>query len=104
MTGTSLSQWRRQTTLALFVVSLVLLVSCDERATPTQPTGTMLGPPGLTVTRVEPSSGPAYTTHPLKIHGTGFESGASVTFGGQAAAVTSVTPTLITATAPPRAP
>ena len=68
--------------------------SCDK--TPIQPSS-------LSITRVEPSSGPTNTTFPVMIHGTGFESGATVTLGGQTAAVTSVTPTLITATAPPHA-
>jgi hypothetical protein len=97
MTGTSQNRWRRQTALALSVVFGVLVVSCDERALPTQPTG-------LTITRVEPGSGPTNGTFPLMIHGTGFESGATVTLGGHTAAVTSVTPTSITATAPPHAP
>ena len=39
MTGTSRNRWRRQTALALSVVFGVLVVSCDERALPTQPTG-----------------------------------------------------------------
>ena len=83
-------------TVACYIAAAGLLVgSCDK--TPTQPSNS------LTVTRVEPSSGPTDTAFPVTIHGTGFESGATVTLGGQTAAVTSVTPSLITATAPPHA-
>ena len=104
MADASLNQWRRQTALALSIVFGVLVVSCDERALPTQPAGgrslVQQGAPGLTITRVEPNSGPTHNTFPLMIHGTGFKSGAAVTLGAHKAAVTSVTPTLITATAP----
>ena len=104
MADASLNQWRRQKALALSAVFGVLLVSCDERALPTQPTGGRAlvpqGPPGLTITRVEPSSGPTDNSFPLMIHGTGFESGATVALGRLKAAVTSVMPTLITATVP----
>lgn len=101
MTGTSQNRWRRQPLVVASVILGILLVSCDERAIPTQPTGPTPGQPSLTITRVEPSSGPTYNTFPLMIHGTGFESGATVALGGHTAAVTSVTPTLITATTPP---
>ncbi|HYN06145.1 MAG TPA: hypothetical protein VES67_02035 [Vicinamibacterales bacterium] len=44
MTGTSQNRWRRQTVVAGSVVLGLLLVSCDERALPTQPTGPTPGP------------------------------------------------------------
>ena len=46
MTATSLDQWRRQTALALSAVLGLLVVSCDERALPTQPTGSTSGSQG----------------------------------------------------------
>ncbi|HYN06143.1 MAG TPA: hypothetical protein VES67_02025 [Vicinamibacterales bacterium] len=56
MADASLNQWRRQTALALSAVFGVLLVSCDERALPTQPTGRgSLVPQGPQATR---STGP----------------------------------------------
>ena len=91
MTGTSQNRWRRQPLVAASVILGILLGSWDRTPQPS---------PLLTITRVEPSSGPTYNTIPLMIHGTGFEAGATVALGRLTAAVTSVTPTLITATVP----
>ena len=56
MTGTSLNHWRWQTALALSVVFGVLVVSCDERALPTQPTGP--GPAPVPGPQGQRSTGP----------------------------------------------
>jgi hypothetical protein len=72
MADASLNQWRRQTALALSVVFGVLVVSCDERALPTQPTGRQSSPsqgpqaprstgPALGLIGIE-LSGPSTTT------------------------------------------
>ena len=54
-----------------------------------------------TVTLVNPSSGPTGGGTPVTVTGTGFEAGATVTFGGVAATNVSVTgPTSLTATTP----
>ena len=82
-----------------FVVIAGLTAACGD-SPPTTPSPT----PGTpTVSRVEPSSGPTDTAFPVAIHGTGFQSGATVSLGGQAATVTAVTSSMITATAPARA-
>ncbi|HYN06149.1 MAG TPA: hypothetical protein VES67_02055 [Vicinamibacterales bacterium] len=47
MTGTSQNRWRRQAVVAgSAVLGLLLLVSCDKRALPTQPTGSETPSPG----------------------------------------------------------
>src|SRR5712671_1838334 len=54
----------------------------------------------LTVTRVSPSSGFTNLAGEIRVAGTGFLPGATVTMGGVAATVTGVTSTEITATTP----
>lgn len=55
-------------------------------------------------TSINPSTGPAIGGTPVTITGSGFQAGATVTFGGNPATVTSVTPSQILATTPPHAP
>ncbi|MGE5718129.1 MAG: beta strand repeat-containing protein, partial [Acidobacteriota bacterium] len=54
-----------------------------------------------TITGINPPSGPSLGGTPVTITGTDFQAGATVTIGGVAAAVTSVTPTQILATTGP---
>jgi hypothetical protein len=64
----------------------------------------LLPPPALSVTSVSPASGRTSGGTKVTIAGTGFQSGATVTFGGNAATnVTVVSSTSITATTPPHA-
>jgi hypothetical protein len=55
-------------------------------------------------TSINPNIGPAIGGTPVTITGSGFQAGATVTFGGNAATVTSVTSSQILATTPPHAP
>jgi hypothetical protein len=64
----------------------------------------LLPPPVLSVISISPTSGRAAGGTSVKIAGTGFQSGATVTFGGNAATnVTIVSSNSITATTPPHA-
>ncbi|MEO8056440.1 MAG: PQQ-binding-like beta-propeller repeat protein, partial [Acidobacteriota bacterium] len=55
-------------------------------------------------TSINPNTGPSIGGTPVTITGSGFQAGATVTFGGNPATVTSVTPSQILATTPPHAP
>jgi hypothetical protein len=63
---------------------------------------TYLGPPP-TITSLSPTSGSASGGTPVTISGSNFVSGATVTFGGTAATVTSITATTIAVTTPAHA-
>ncbi|HJT15968.1 MAG TPA: IPT/TIG domain-containing protein, partial [Thermoanaerobaculia bacterium] len=57
-------------------------------------------PAGPTITSISPNSGPTTGGTSVVISGSGFQSGATVTFGGVAATVTTVSSTSITAVTP----
>jgi hypothetical protein len=62
-------------------------------------------PPSVTVTSVIPPNGPFFGGKPVTVNGTGFNAGATVTFGGTAATnVVVVNSTQITAKTPAHAP
>lgn len=77
---------------------LLTAVGCDK-SSPTGPT--QLGSPAaLTVTSVSPSAGPTGSAVEVRIFGTGFQRGATVTLDGAATNVTVVHSALITASTP----
>lgn len=79
----------------LFLV-MTVLSGCKKEASPTEPTS-----PSPVVISVSPSSGPTNGGTVVTITGTGFASGANVTFGGTAATGVAVaSSSSITATTP----
>jgi hypothetical protein len=97
------------------VVSLLASVGinlgCDKSPTGPTPSAAPIVAPsatpasaGLNVTSVTPSAGPIGGVDDIRVAGTGFQSGATVTLDGVAAKVTRVTSTTISATTPVHMP
>jgi hypothetical protein len=88
------------------IASLLGLVGmslgCDKLPSgPTHPAALPVTPPAaLTVTGVSPTSGPTNFASEIRVAGTGFLSGATLTLDGVATRVTGVTSTAITAMTP----
>jgi hypothetical protein len=61
---------------------------------------TYLPPPPATVTSVAPTTGTTAGGTSVTVNGTNFQSGATVSFGGTAMAIASITPSAITGTTP----
>src|ERR1700730_11029694 len=77
---------------------LVIAFSVGCHGIPNTPT-----PTSLNVSYLVPATGLTIRETPVSINGTGFKSGATVTFGGVALAVTAVSSSAITVVAPPHA-
>ena len=82
------------------------LAGCDSHSSviPTAPTSTLIAPAALTVTSVSPTTGSTVGLADLRVAGTGFLPGVTLTLGGVAARVRSVTSTVVFATTPVHAP
>jgi hypothetical protein len=87
----------------LAVVGMTL--GCDARSPsgPTRPTDGPAVPAALTVSEISPNTGSTLGVALVRILGTGFQVGATVTLDGDATSVTVVSSTAITATAPAHA-
>src|SRR5262245_54853627 len=83
--------------LAGLVAFALFALGCDQPS-PTQPSPASYGP--LSVAFITPTAGPADVAGTVVITGTGFLAGATVTFDGHVAKVTSLTATSIAALTP----
>ena len=84
------------------IASLVVVAGSSlgcNRSSPTGPTPPTT-PAALSVTSVLPNAGPTVSAVEVRILGTGFQPGATVTLDGAATNITVVSSTLITATTP----
>jgi len=79
----------------MVLVLAVIAGGCAESSVAPSPT-----PAALTVTRIEPNTGPTGSAIPVTIVGTGFRAGATATLDGIALTVSSVTGSMITAIVP----
>lgn len=69
--------------------ALVLVAGCAEDESPV-PAGPPPAPPGLSVQSVQPARGPVAGGQAVTCSGSGFQTGAAVTFGGNAATAVTV--------------
>lgn len=83
---------------ATLLLSLAMITGCNK-SLPTEPRR-LPAPAALSVTAVLPNAGPPGSAVDVRILGTGFQAGATVTMDGAATNVTVVSSTLITATTP----
>jgi uncharacterized protein (TIGR03437 family) len=94
--------------IAGLLVCAGMSLGCDKSPsgpTPSGPTPSAPTPPAaLTVTSVSPTTGSTVGLAEIRIAGTGFVAGATVTLGGVAARVRSVSSTLINAETPAHTP
>lgn len=90
---------------ATLFILVGLSVGCDK-SSPSAPTTSASPPPSvaMSVTEVSPTTGPTSFVSDIRVTGTGFLSGATVTLDGLAATTFVVSSTLISARAPIHAP
>lgn len=87
---------RHQVAIAGVFLMVLIAVNCDR--TPVAPSPSQ----SLSVTSIEPNMVPVDVLAGIRIVGTGFQPGATVTIGGEATNVTVVSQALLQATAPAR--
>ena len=89
---------------AVGTLTLQVTVTTSTSCASTKSANVAVGVPAVTVTSVSPTSGSINGHTAVTVNGTGFASGATVTFGGNAAtSVVVVNATQITASTPPHA-